>query len=256
MKAQTGRMRIGLIAAGRVGTAMASALRAVGHTIIGAYAPSPEAVDRLDAMLPGVPAREILDIVAQADLVLLAIDDAEIAPTVAGLAQMGAWRAGQILVHTSPLFGVNVLEPAAQCGVMTLALHPAMRFSGTSLDVARLSGCFFAVTASPAIQPIGLALAAEMGAEAVIIPEQSRPAYGRALGRMCDEIEVCVGQAVRQLAECDVLDPAALAYALAHDALETALRTGPYAMGQDLSRWTSDSPVTSDCDSADLSDDE
>ena len=44
--------------------------------------------------------------------------------------------------------GVDVLRPAAAAGAIPLAVHPALDFTGTSLDLARLAESWFAVTAA------------------------------------------------------------------------------------------------------------
>ena len=56
-------------------------------------------------------------------------------------------RPGQLLVHTSGRYGAKVLDPALRAGALPLALHPAMTFTGTPVDVQRLAGCSFGVTA-------------------------------------------------------------------------------------------------------------
>ncbi|VEI13663.1 Rossmann-like and DUF2520 domain-containing protein [Trueperella bialowiezensis] len=195
----TGRMGVGVISAGKVGTALGSALRAAGHTVVGAHAASEASRERLDAMLPGVPALDVETIVERAELVILAVPDAELAGLVSGLAKLGTWQAGQIVVHTAARFGVEVLAPAAQAGALTLAIHPAMEFTGTSLDVARLAECRFAVSAPTVLQPIGLALVAEMGGEGVVINSADRPLYDAALAHAVAGIQLAAAGAARVL---------------------------------------------------------
>ena len=50
-----GRLDIGIIGMGHVGPVIGSALRAVGHTIVGVSASSEESRERADALLPGIP---------------------------------------------------------------------------------------------------------------------------------------------------------------------------------------------------------
>ena len=63
-----GRLKIGVISAGKVGATIAAALRAAGHTITGAYAHSEASTDRLETMLPGVPAMEVEEIAAASEM--------------------------------------------------------------------------------------------------------------------------------------------------------------------------------------------
>ena len=55
------------------------------------------------------------------------------------LAASGALHAGQYVVHTSGRHGLAVLAPAAREGARVIALHPAMTFTGTAIDLDRLA---------------------------------------------------------------------------------------------------------------------
>ena len=132
-------------------------------------------------MLPDVPILEIPALLERSELVILAIPEAEIETLVAGLAATGSWQPGQLVLHTAPGLGYGVLAPAAAAGVIPLAVHPTMVFTGTSLDLVRMRESFFAVTAPTPVLPIGQALVVEMGGEPIIIAEADRAAYAEAV---------------------------------------------------------------------------
>jgi predicted short-subunit dehydrogenase-like oxidoreductase (DUF2520 family) len=71
------------------------------------------------------------------------------------------------VVHTSGRFGIDVLQPAAAIGALPLALHPVMTFTGTDVDLQRLAGACFGVTAPAELRLAAEALVIEMGAEPV-----------------------------------------------------------------------------------------
>ncbi|TBW21615.1 DUF2520 domain-containing protein [Arcanobacterium bovis] len=219
-------MKIGIISAGKVGAALGSALRSQGHTIIGAYATSEASIDRLETMLPGVPALDVPSIVEQSELVLLTLPDDELEPLVAGLAKLELWRPGQIVVHTAGRYGIGVLEPAISAGALGLAIHPAMTFTGTSLDIARLQGCPFAVTAPAFIQAIGHALVAEMGGDSFVIPEEHRGTYHAALSHGANHVVTVIAQAMQLLESIGVDEPGTYLRALVHASVEGALSSG------------------------------
>lgn len=151
-----GRLGVGIISAGRVGAVLGSALRAVDHQVIGVHAVSEASRERAEALLPGVPVLDVEEIVERAELVMLAVPDDALATLVKGLADLGRWQPGQLVVHTSGRYGIGILEPARRLGAIPLALHPAMTFGGFSTDVARLTGCPMAVTAPDAVLPLSL----------------------------------------------------------------------------------------------------
>jgi predicted short-subunit dehydrogenase-like oxidoreductase (DUF2520 family) len=175
-----------------------------------------------------------------ADLVLLAVPDDVLPGLVRGLAAAGGFRPGQIVVHTSGAHGVAVLDPASGHGVLPLALHPVMTFTGRPEDVARLAGASVAVTA-PAREEVawhvGEALVVEMGAEPVRVPEAVRPLYHAALAHGANHLVTLVRDCVDVLDRAGVRPAERLVAPLLSAALDNALRhgdralTGPVARG-------------------------
>lgn len=199
---QSSRLGIGIVGAGRVGPVLGRALAGAGHAITGISAVSESSRERAEVMLPGVPILEVPEIVRRSELVLLAIPGSEIPGLVTGLAALGAWQPGQLVIHTAPELGTAPLAQAP--GIIPIALHPAIAFTGTSLDLARLTGATVAVTAPAAVQPIGQALAVEMGAEPVIVAEADRPAYAEAVHRATVTARQAVAGAISALEDLGV----------------------------------------------------
>src|SRR5699024_12196794 len=98
---------------------------------------------------------------------LLAVPDDQLGPLVAGIAATGLSPGGQLVVHTSGRYGTDVLAPLAAVGSATLAIHPAMTFTGTRDDLARLVGCPMAMTADPNFLPVAAARGGARGGESV-----------------------------------------------------------------------------------------
>ena len=81
---------------------------------------------------------------------------------VSGLAAAGHIQTGHLLVHTSGRYGTDVLRSVREHGAIPVAIHPAMTFTGTSLDVDRLHNTAFGITADAVVAPIAEALVVEM----------------------------------------------------------------------------------------------
>ncbi|NHC44227.1 Rossmann-like and DUF2520 domain-containing protein [Motilibacter aurantiacus] len=235
-RARPARLRVGVVGTGRVGAVLGAALRAAGHSVTAASGVSEASRTRADALLPGVPLRDPREVVADVDLALLAVPDDDLPALVEGLAATGAVRPGQLIAHPSGRHGVAVLEPATRVGALPLALHPAMTFTGTSVDLARLSGCSFAVTAPAALVPIGQALVVEMGGEPQEVAEEARPLYHAALASAANSIVTLVAQSNELLARCGVEHPARFVAPLLGAALDGALRSGDAALTGPVAR--------------------
>jgi predicted short-subunit dehydrogenase-like oxidoreductase (DUF2520 family) len=222
---RSGRLGVGIIGAGRVGPVFGAALGSAGHALVGISAVSAQSRDRAEAMLPGVPILEIPAILERSELVILAVPDAELESLVAGLAATGAWQQGQLVVHTAPAFGVDVLAPAQALGAIPLAIHPAMAFTGTSIDLVRLRDGYCAVTAATVVQPIGMALVVEMGAEPIVVAEADRRAYAEAIAVATNFSSAIIRQAMDELAGIGIDDPGRILAPLVRTAAENALAT-------------------------------
>ena len=224
---RSGRLGIGIIGAGRVGPVLGAALAGAGHAIVGISAVSEASRDRAEVLLPGAPILSIPEIVERSELVILAIPEGEIASLVAGLAATGTWQPGQLVLHTAPGLGISVLEPALRSGAIPLAIHPAMSFTGTSIDLSRLRESYCAVTAPAPVQPIGQALVVEMGAEPVLIAEKDRPAYAEAIETATSFSAAIIGQAIGILDDLGIDEAGRVIAPLVRSSVENALNLPP-----------------------------
>jgi predicted short-subunit dehydrogenase-like oxidoreductase (DUF2520 family) len=127
------------------------------------------------------------------------------------------------VLHTAARHGTDVLDPARRAGAIPLAVHPAMTFTGTSIDLARLPGTWFAVTAPAPVLPIGQALVVEMGGEPFIVAEGDRPAYGEAIDTAVSFSNAIVDQASGILHDIGVGRPGAVLAPLVRSTVENAL---------------------------------
>lgn len=234
------RLAVGVVSAGRVGAVLGAALAAAGHHVIATSGVSRPSVLRAESLLPGVPLKSPDDVVAGADLALLAVPDDVLPGLVRGLAAAGCFRAGQIVVHTSGAHGVGVLAPAVDHGVLPLALHPVLTFTGRTEDVARLAGASVGVTATEGDEiawSVGEALVVEMGSEPVRVPESVRPLYHAALAHGANHLVTLVRDCVDLLDHAGIRPAERLVAPLLSAALDNALRhgdralTGPVARG-------------------------
>lgn len=224
------RLGIGVIGSGRVGAVLGAALRAQGHAITGVYAVSDASRERAEELLPGAPLLDVPAIVERSEMLLLAVPDDQLGPLAAGIAATGMAPGGQLVVHTSGRYGTDVLAPLAESGCATLAIHPAMTFTGTRTDLPRLLGCPMAITAAAAFLPVAAALVVELGGEAEVLAEGDRPLYHASLAHAANHLVVLVDQAREALGRIGIQDPGAYLRPLLEAALEESLRHGSKAL--------------------------
>ena len=224
------RGRVGVIGAGRVGAVLSAPLRGAGHGGVGGAGAGDASRSRMAALLPGVPAAKPTSVARASDVLLLTVPDDMLANVVRTLADAGALHEGQYVVHTSGRHGLAVLAPAREVGARTIALHPAMTFTGTAVDLDRLGGIVFGLTAEPADRAVAEGLVADLGGRPMWVPEEMRTLYHAGLAHGANHLVTLVTEAMEILAAGGASDPAGTLRPLLTAALDNALAHGDAAL--------------------------
>lgn len=164
--------RIGVLGLGRLGACLVRALAAAGVKQIAVASRERAAAERLapDVGAHAVDASEIAD---AADLVFLAVPDAQVRPACEGL----PLTAAHSVVHLSGVLGLECLRSAAERGARTGALHPLQAFpTGAGSD--RFHGIHMGIEARDGALTAELhAIARALGATPFSLAGVDRAAY-------------------------------------------------------------------------------
>ena len=216
-------MKIGFVGNEPAGPVLAKAWAHAGHELVGAAVDSPEAIERVESLLPDLPIAGMAAVAEDADLVLLAVPYSDVGLVCDGLTDLGLFGPKKLVAHLSPLSGYGVLASAAQLGAVPIALHPVMHFTGTSMDLLVLKNSTIAVSAPEVLLPIAQALAIELGGEPLVVQEHQRAAYAEAFEVASSFSSLVVQQAVGILEEAGVEAPAKLIGPVVRSAVDKAL---------------------------------
>jgi predicted short-subunit dehydrogenase-like oxidoreductase (DUF2520 family) len=216
-------LKIGIIGDEPAGPVLAKAWAQAGHLVVGAAVSTPEAIERVEVLLPEVHIDSMPAVTEDADVVVLAVPYADVQNTCDGLADLGLFGPKKIVIHLSPLRGYGVLSGAGLHGAVPIAMHPVMHFSGTSMDLMVLKNSTIAVSAPEVFQPIAQALAIELGGEPILISEEQRAAYAEAYEVATGFSSLVVQQALGILTEANVENPSRLIGPVVRSAIENAL---------------------------------
>jgi predicted short-subunit dehydrogenase-like oxidoreductase (DUF2520 family) len=173
-----GRPCVGVVGAGRLGSALAAALRDAGYPVDG-------------------PARR--GQVPAGDAILICVPDDEIpnaAATVGG--------AAPLVGHTSGATPLSALSPAARTGAALFGLHPLQTLSQEAADFEG-AGCAIAGTTDDA-RGFARRLAADLGMTPFEIDDQARPAY-HAAASIASNFLVTLEAAAERMAVAAGLEP-------------------------------------------------
>ena len=136
-------LRIVLLGAGRVASQLGPALAAAGHQVIAVWSRTPAATEALANRLPGTTALSTLALpLPPADVYLLAVPDAAVAPLLAGT----TWPTGALVAHLAGALPLSAFEasPTVRGGVF----YPLQTFSpGRAIDWPTVPLCIEAADA-------------------------------------------------------------------------------------------------------------
>ncbi|WP_423748159.1 Rossmann-like and DUF2520 domain-containing protein [Frankia canadensis] len=229
------RPSLGLVGAGRAGTAVAAALAAVGHPVVAVVTRSEEGRARAAARFPAARTGPVASVAARlraADVLLVAVPDDAIATVTAELVAVGAVRAGQLLAHLSGRHGLGVLRTGGGSRAALAAIHPIMTLPGGEPGPRVFEGVPFGITADPAAADRARSLATAVGGVPLTVADDSRDLYHAALvlgGNFLTSLAVAARDA---LTAAGVTDPAVALGPLLRASLDNALAAGwPAATG-------------------------
>ena len=218
--------RIGLIGAGRAGTAVGAALAAAGHPLVGVTARSGASRERAARLLPHVPVLPADEVTTRADVVLVAVPD----DLIHDVAHTLPLTSAQYVVHLS---GAHGLGPLAGLAAMPVALHPSMTFPGGAV---KLDGIMFTASAPDEARPMVERLVKALGAQLQWVADEQRARYHAGLTHGANHLTTLLTQAVGVLREAGVADPAATLRPLLAATLDNTLRSGHHALTGPIAR--------------------
>lgn len=168
-------MEIGIIGAGRAGSALGTALAAAGHRITAVADLIPERAACLAKELDASVLTPV-GVVDASRVILLAVPDGAIAATARQLALDLAGRRGKIFFHLSGACPAGLLAPLAAAGAVG-SLHPLLAMAERRTSAARLRRCYYAIEGMPAAVAAGRALVESLGGRLLELDAQAKVRY-------------------------------------------------------------------------------
>ena len=171
-------MKIGIIGAGRVGSAFALALTANGVEISGICSRSAQSVDYLSNKLGRAFINDVPCTVKEADVVLLTVPDTDISNMAAKIQEdSNSDIKGKTFLHCSGALTSSELETLARAGGYTGSLHPIQTFASRDDGWKGMHGIFFGYEGSAEAREKALCLVKTLNCTLLDIRSDAKPLY-------------------------------------------------------------------------------
>ncbi|MFN2590408.1 MAG: Rossmann-like and DUF2520 domain-containing protein, partial [Actinomycetota bacterium] len=176
-KRQSRPTSVALIGAGRVATALGVLLERAGYRVA-AVSGRRSSHDRAQRYLPFAQFLLPEEASKDADVAIFGVPDDLIAQGCEVMAEGGAFRRRQRVIHLSGSVSLDALAAAKKKGADVLSVHPLQSVPDVETGVARLPGSPFAVTATTEPATLfGEELARAVGGEPFLLPDSAKPLY-------------------------------------------------------------------------------
>jgi len=163
-------LTIGFVGSGRAASTLARSLGRAGHRIV--ISRRGASADALAATM-GARLAVAAEVLATADVTLLAVPDSAIHDVATALAARARPGGSRLVAHLSGSQGREVLEPLAAMGFATASIHPLQVLSGWRIA----PGTAFAIEAEGPAHALASRLVEEMGGLEISFPAAGRTAY-------------------------------------------------------------------------------
>jgi predicted short-subunit dehydrogenase-like oxidoreductase (DUF2520 family) len=202
-------LRVSIVGAGNLGTALALSLSRAGYAVRVLAVRSPKRMPshtlklarRLKAKLVAL-GETALD----TDLVWITVPDDVIGAVAARLAPTQEWR-GRTVFHSSGALTSDVLAPLRKKGARVASVHPAMTFVHRSMP--RLEGVSFGIEGDPAAVRIAKEIVRTLGATPHLIRKENKVLY-HAFGSFASPMLIGLMAALEQVGRAAGIKPAYL----------------------------------------------
>lgn len=237
-------LRVVIVGAGRVGTALGIALAGTGFEVVAAVCRrKSHAALAARLMGPGViglGAKELAKL-PPFDLALIAVPDDAIAATSLALAASGNFAARPVnVLHVSGSLPSTVMSSAALPNWSIGSLHPLLAINDPSIGAANLRTAYFCLEGQAPAVRIARRLVLALGAQSVAIPTKNKSLYHASAVMAAGQVVSLFDLAARMLVRCGPTPAVAakMLHALTRSAIQgldhtspAELMTGPFARG-------------------------
>ena len=168
---------IAIIGTGKVGTALGFLLKKNGYRITALSDRSQETLRKAAAF---IGAEAFLDpslAAKPADVIFITTPDDMIHQVCHQIAMDGAFRQGQIVVHTSGAMGLDTLSDANQMGAFRASIHPIQSFADIEGALQNIPGSTFGITADENVKDWAIKVVKDLRGVPLVVLEDEKPLY-------------------------------------------------------------------------------
>ena len=169
---------VSIIGAGRLGTALGTALSRIGYRIRALSCRTRLSAEESRRIIgEGTPLTDNRAAAEGSSMVFLTVPDDTIPQVAEELASGGRDWTGVTCLHCSGLLSSLALKPLAQQGALCASLHPMQSFACKKAEPGSFSGIFMGLEGDPSARKKARAIAESLGGRPFTLAAEDKPLY-------------------------------------------------------------------------------
>lgn len=169
--------RIGIIGAGKVGTALGVLLKQKNYSIVGVASRTLEKAQTAAQLIQSPVFTRQEELLEKGNCFFLTTSDGAIENLAQELAASGKVKKGDYFLHFSGALPAEVLWPLKEKGGYVFSLHPLQTFASVETALKNLPGSFFAGQGDGEILPFAEKLVLDLDGELFSITKEAKALY-------------------------------------------------------------------------------
>lgn len=168
-------IKFAIVGAGRVGVSTGVLLKRAGHRIVGCSGRSGGSLDRSVRYLDCPSSTNPAEAIEGADCILIAVPDDAVQGVVDAIVDVVSPET--YVIHAAGSFGLQPLQPLADQGALTLAIHVLQSVPTVDAGIERIPGSWFGVSCDEELKPWAEAYVETLQGRTWWLAEEDRVSY-------------------------------------------------------------------------------
>ncbi len=169
------------IGAGNVAWHLSHALNAAEYQVSAVASKRLSSAKKLADCFSASYSKDPADIIHNQTCLFITTPDAEISSVVDSLCKNSLLKKDQLVVHTSGLYGIDILQCVLKQGSLPLALHPASSFSSRSYTENEFQDVWFALQGDTSAIKRGKQMVTALNGRSLVLSAEKKSLYHLAL---------------------------------------------------------------------------
>ncbi|MFA9452595.1 MAG: Rossmann-like and DUF2520 domain-containing protein [Candidatus Aminicenantaceae bacterium] len=169
---------VSILGAGKLGTALGTALRRSGYQIRGLTCLTQSSAQESRQIIgSGNPLTDNREAAAGSQVVFLTVPDDAIRGVAEDLASGGRDWTGVFCLHCSGLLSSEILAPLAKRGALTASFHPMQSFASKQARPESFAGIHVGLEGEPRARKKAQTIVEDLGSQPFILAAKDKPLY-------------------------------------------------------------------------------